>query len=295
MSYENPQIPEGINNSERRPILDFVRLSATAVALAAVLGAALFFLAERLAPLVPFRYEAAVTGGLFPPPASEGKVEPYLRELTARLAAAQGLPQEITVSVHYHEGEVVNAFATLGGHVVLFAGLLEAMPDENALAMVIAHEIAHVRHRHPIATAGRSAALGLLLTLVGADSGSQVVRAAVSHGGAVTLLTFSRSQEAEADATALETVQRAYGHVAGADGFFRLMLQRAHLREPPQFLSSHPLTRERIEALAALAERRGWQREAARTPIPAQVRDDIRRRRASKLAPDARAALQPSG
>jgi predicted Zn-dependent protease len=212
-----------------------------------------------------------------------------------RLAAAQGLPQDMSVSVHYQAGAVVNAFATLGGHVVLFEGLLEAMPDEYALAMVIAHEIAHVRHRHPVASAGRSAALGLLLTLVGADSGSRVVRAAVSHGGAVTMLSFSRSQEAEADATALETLQRAYGHVAGADGFFRLMLQKAHRREPPPFLSSHPLTHERIEALAALAEQRGWQREAARTPIPAEVRDDIRRRRASKLAPDARAALQPPG
>jgi predicted Zn-dependent protease len=295
VSYENPEIPEGINDSDRRPVLNFLRLCAVAVALVAAAGATLVLLADRLTPLVPFRYEAAVAQGLFPPAGSEGPIEPYLRELTARLERAQSLPEGMTVTVHYNEGEVVNAFATLGGHVVLYQGLLEAMPDENALAMVIAHEIAHVRHRHPIATAGRSVALGFLLMLLGADSGSQIVQAALSHGGTATMLSFSRSQEEEADATALETLHRAYGHVAGADAFFRLMLKRAASRQPPRFLSSHPLTDERIEALGALAALRGWPREGALTPIPAQVRDDIERRRASKLAPHARAALQPPG
>ncbi|MGH8741519.1 MAG: M48 family metalloprotease, partial [Burkholderiales bacterium] len=163
MSYENPEIPEGINNSERRPLASFLRLCAGAVALVVAAGAALFVLADRLTPLVPFRYEAAVTRGLFAPAASEGPIEPYLRALTARLASAQSLPEGMSVQVHYDEGEVANAFATLGGHIVLYQGLLEAMPDENALAMVIAHEIAHVRHRHPIASVGRAAALGFLL------------------------------------------------------------------------------------------------------------------------------------
>jgi predicted Zn-dependent protease len=295
LSYENPQIPEGINDSDRRPIASFLRLSAAALALVAAAGAALFLLADRLTPLVPFRYETAAARGLFAAAGTEGAIERYLRDLGARLARAQGLPDDMIVTIHYSDDQVVNAFATLGGHVVLFQGLLQEMPDENALAMVIAHEIAHVRHRHPIASAGRSAALGFLLMLLGADGGSELIQAAVSHGGTVTMLGFSRSQEEQADATALETVQRAYGHVGGADGFFSIMLKRAGSREPPRFLASHPVTGERIRALGALAEQRGWRRDGARTPVPAEVRDDIERRRASKLAPDARAALQPPG
>jgi predicted Zn-dependent protease len=293
VTYENPEIPEGINDSDRRPLVNFLRLTAAAAALVAAAGAALFFLAERLAPLVPFRYEAAVTGELFGPPGTEGAIEPYLRELAARLVRAQDLPAEMTVTVHYDDGPVVNAFATLGGHVVLYQGVLETAADENALAMVIAHEIAHVRHRHPIASAGRSVALGFLLVLAGADSGGELVRGAASHGGAVTMLSFSRAQEEEADATALETLQRAYGHVGGAEDFFRHILREADRREPPRFLSSHPLTEERIAAIGAAAERHGWTRDGARTPLPASVREDIERRRTSKLKPDARAPLQP--
>jgi predicted Zn-dependent protease len=299
VSYENPEIPEGINDSDRRPVLHALKLYAIALALVAAMGAALLAAADWLAPLVPFRYETAATRGFFPPKVNEGAIEPYLRELTGRLARAQGLPEDMTIEAHYNEGDVVNAFATLGGHVVLYQGLLQAMPDENALAMVIAHEIAHVRHRHPIASVGRAAGMGFALMLLGADSGSQLVQATVSQGGILTMLSFSRAQESQADATALETVQRLYGHVDGADSFFQQMLSKAQSREPPRFLSSHPLTAPRIEALGALADQQGWKRTGPRTPIPAPVRAEIERRarKASpdKLAPDAPPSLQPAG
>lgn len=299
MSYENPEIPEGINDSDRRPILHALKLYAMALALVAATGAALFAAADWLAPLVPFRHESAVTSGFFPPKDDEGALESYLRELTGRLARAQGLPADMTVQAHYNPSGVVNAFATLGGHVVLYQGLLQTMPDENALAMVIAHEIAHVRHRHPIASVGRSAALGFALMLAGADGGSRLVQAAVSQGGMLTVLSFSRAQEEQADATALETLHRVYGHVDGADSFFRQMLAQAQSREPARFLSSHPLTAQRIEALGALAERQGWARAGPRTPIPARVRAEIEQRAAKatpdKLPPNDRASIQPPG
>lgn len=279
MRYENPELPEGINNSDTRPFATFLRLSGALLLLCAVLGGTLVLLADRLVPLVPFRYEKAVAEGAVVRDPADAPIENYLQELAGRLARAQQLPPDITVQVHYSGGAMVNAFATLGGHVVIYQGLLETVPDENALAMVLAHEIAHVQHRHPIASAGRAAALGFALMLIGADSGAGVVQSAVSQGGALTMLSFSRSQESEADATALEAVYRTYGHVGGADAFFRAMLKRAGAASPPAFLSSHPLTPGRIEALAAHAAQHGWKADGARTPLPPAVRAEIERRR----------------
>jgi predicted Zn-dependent protease len=279
MRYENPEIPEGINDSERRPLLSFVSLSAAALALVVFAGALLFFLADRLIPLLPFRYEISAAGAVFPRGAGDPVIEPYLQGLAGRLAAAQGLPADMRVQVHYDQRPVVNAFATLGGHVVLYQGLLETMPSENALAMVLAHEVAHVRHRHPIASLGRSAAFGFAMMLLGADSGSQSVVSAISQGGTLTMLSFSRSQEEAADVTALGSVASVYGHVGGADGFFHHILKRAGEREPPRFLSSHPLTSRRIEALGALAVRQGWKSEGELTPLPPRVGTEIERHR----------------
>jgi predicted Zn-dependent protease len=212
-------------------------------------------------------------------------IEPYLQGLAARLARAEKLPQGMAVHVHYDKAPVVNAMATLGGHVVIYQGLLEVVPHENALAMVLAHEIAHVRHRHPIASMGRAAAFSFALTTLGGDGG--LVQSTIAQGGNLTLLSFSRSQEAEADATAFANLHAAYGHVAGADAFFRVMLSRAEAGEPLRFLASHPLNAQRIELLGALAAQRSCQAKGDITPLPAAVRAEIERRRqaATKLAP----------
>ena len=279
MRYENPELPEGINDSERRPLASFVKLAGAALALGILLAGLVLVAADQLAPLLPFRYETAAAEAVFDDWPSDKVIAPYLKGLGERLARVQGLPEGVRVEVHYDDDEVVNAFATLGGHIVVYQGLLEAVPDENALAMVIAHEIAHVRHRHPIASLGRSAALGFTLMLLGADSGAQSVASAISQGGTLTMLSFSRGQEEQADATALETLARAYGHVGGADRFFRHMLSEEGEREPPRFLSSHPLTERRIAALAALAAERGWKSEGVATPLPEAVRVEIERRR----------------
>lgn len=282
MRYENPELPEGINDSERYPLLTFVKLAASAAAVALGILAVLLLAADRLATLLPFRYETAAAEAAFRDRAVDPLIQPYLQVLAERLARAQGVPSDLPIRVHYDEAPVVNAFATLGGHIVIYQGLLEALPDENALAMVLAHEIAHVRHRHPIAGLGRSAAFGFFLMLLGADGGAQSVASAISQGGVLTMLSFSRGQEEEADATALDTLARAYGHVGGADRFFRHMLERSDSREPPRFLSSHPLTAARIAALADLAARRGWRLEGKTTPLPATVRAEIERRRGAR-------------
>ena len=279
MRYENPELPEDINNSERRPLASFFKLAGAALALGIGLAGILLLAAGQLAPLLPFRYETAAADTVFQDRPTDKVIEPYLKGLGERLARAQGLPEGLRIEVHYDDDKAVNAFATLGGHIVIYQGLLEAVPDENALAMVLAHEIAHVRHRHPIASLGRSAALGFALMLVGADSGASSVASAISQGGTLTMLSFSRGQEEEADATALETLARAYGHIGGADRFFRHILAEKGRREPPRFLSSHPLTEGRIARLAALAAERGWKTEGAPTPLPEAVRAEIERRR----------------
>jgi predicted Zn-dependent protease len=114
--------------------------------------------------------------------------------------------------------------------------------------------------------------------LLGTDTGAQSAAAAMSQGGMLTMLSFSRGEEEEADATALETLARAYGHVASADQFFRHVLAEKGSREPPRFLSSHPLSSDRIQALSALAARHGWKTEGEITPIPEEVRAEIKQR-----------------
>ena len=76
--------------------------------------------------------------------------------------------------MHYSPDKVTNAFATLGANVVFYRGLLEKFDNEDAVAMVMAHEIAHAKLRHPAASLGRGIAVGLTLSLISVGLGEGV-------------------------------------------------------------------------------------------------------------------------
>ncbi len=259
MSYENPQVPHEVNVGGSAPLAEFLRLGAALVAAVALFGAVLYFAGERLARLVPFALEQRWVGervvglDLGPEGAAaqrtRAQVEPYLQRLAAGLAATMRLPDDMRVRVHYADVAVPNAFATLGGHVVVTRGVYQRMPSENALAMVLAHEIGHVRHRDPIAGLGGGATLALLLALAGGD-----VEALAPQLAALVQRGYSREAERAADEAALEALQRFYGHSGGAAEVFRVLARAgAGSGRLPTLLATHPADAARIAHLEEAA------------------------------------------
>jgi len=274
VEYHNPQPPEGINVSQTHPLLDFLRLLGGLLVIAAIVFVALALLADKVAKYVPFEKELEISSRFaddFPAP---GPTSAYLQDLADRVVAAQELPTGMRIRMHYVDSSTVNAFATLGGNVIFFRGLIGKMPSENALAMVISHEIAHVKLRHPIATFGRGLAIGILVAMVSAGSGSDIVGRALGNAGLLTALTFSRSQESAADAAALRTLARMYGHVAGADEVFKLLQEESThgIGNLPAILRTHPLDQDRIDAIARIAATNGWPMQGPTQLLPEAIR-----------------------
>lgn len=280
MQYENPKIPEGINVTTEHPLKEFTQLLIGALVVVVVMATALALLAEHLVRYVPFEMEVEIAAkypGKLPPRAA---VTEYLQGLADKLAAAQDLPAEMRITVHYVDDNTVNAMATIGGNVVFFRGLVEKLPNENALAMVMAHEIAHVKHRHPIVALGRGMVVGLALAALTNFSGNNLAGTMLSDAGLLTVLSFNRDQEAEADRTALAALARHYGHVSGADAFFLSVqnLPDNKLNEStPTFLKTHPATQDRIEKLRALAQQNGWPLDRPTVPIPEAIQALVRK------------------
>ena len=249
------------------------------VAIAAGAAALVVFTADRLAPYVPFEAEVRLAGQVSGTlPAGGGEVQGYLQSLGDRLARAQGLPPGMRVTVHYQDGPVVNAFATLGGHVVIHGGLIRKLPNENALAMVLAHEIGHVQFRHPVRALGRGLALGVILSAVSGTAGNAMAQRALGETGLLTTLTFNREQEEAADATALAALVQVYGHAAGATTLFEVLRKAAKGPAPPRILSTHPLTEDRIRRMETLAARRGWALAGETTAIPEAILAQVARK-----------------
>ncbi|MCH6588379.1 MAG: M48 family metallopeptidase [Proteobacteria bacterium] len=285
MKFRNVKVPEGINVSRHNPLGDLAILSAGAAAVFVVLAVALWYLGGALARYMPVSWEnaladtvigenvesagdagtAATTGAA--PGAAPG-VEAELQSLAGRLAAHMDLPEDMRLRVHYIDSEIVNAAAWLGGHVFVFRGLIERMPDENALAMVMGHEIAHAANRDAVANLGGALLLQLALGLVLGSAPASLEQIAVGPN-ALILLRFSRDAERRADADALAALAGLYDHTAGSGTLFEMLLEMASEQggTAPELLSSHPLSENRIARLKRTAQARGWPLEGPATPL----------------------------
>lgn len=253
MSYENPEVPHEVNVSRENAFLGFVQLLAGVGVVVVALAAVLYVAGGYLARLIPFSTEQAWVGdrvigldALMSSTEEHVLLERYLQTLSDSLAATMELPEGITPRVHYAELDVPNAFATLGGHIVVTSELYRRMPSENALAMVVAHEIAHVKARDPISAVGGGASIALVFALVSGDADSLAPQLAT-----LVALGYSRTAEASADSEAVRALRLRYGHAGGAASVFEI-LAAAHAAartSVPTFLSTHPADAARIEAL----------------------------------------------
>jgi predicted Zn-dependent protease len=286
--WSNPRLPqEAINVSDTRPVATFAAMVAGLVAGIAACALVLVLFAQTIAAWLPFSAERAVAARFIAPVVPAAEPQATLQRLAEALVGPQGLPAGVTLQVHYNPLPVANATATLGGNITLYRGLLEAIDSENALAMVLAHEIAHIRHRDPVRSLGRGMALAVVMSAVSAAAGSAMADGLLGSASNLTMLSFSRAQEERADADALAAVAQRYGHVAGADTFFREMQRRysesGKSDAVPVFLRTHPATGDRLQRMTLLAAERRWPAEGVLTPLPPALQA-IRAARASKAA-----------
>lgn len=265
--YSNDKVPENINSGHEHPLLEFVKSSVLVLIFIGILIFGGFWAARQLAPMTPFSWEQALVRTLpieeWTGAGTDPKRQAYLRDLGKRVSKALDMPDDMPVTVHYVKGDLVNAFATLGGHVFVFEGLWNRLDSENAMAMLLGHEIAHVKHRDPIRSAGGYMIVSLTASVLLGNFGW------VDAATFLTAMQYSRAQESEADAAALRAVNRLYGHVNGAVGFFDVLKPLMDKAEqPPEIFASHPHVDRRIADLKALAKKEGWSGEGTKTPLP---------------------------
>ncbi len=180
-----------------------------------------------------------------------------------RIAAASGRSEYEWEFKLLDAPDSINAFALPGGKVAVYSGILNVTQNEDALAAVMGHEVAHATLRHGGERMSNQLYAGLILAGVSVglefsdmDSDDQgYVMAAFGAGAQYGyLLPYSRLHESEADEVGLRYLVRAGYNPNEAPGLWERMAERNPDR-PPEFLSTHPDPLARAQRLREMIPR----------------------------------------
>lgn len=175
-----------------------------------------------------------------------------------RIAAVAERPQ-FQWEFHTIPSEELNAFCLPGGKVFVYTALLNlTQGNDNELAAVMGHEIAHAVARHGAERTSQNqiAAVGQMAAQIGvaAATGSAQAGDSVGQGyGLIAqlgfLLPYSRTHETEADTIGIILAAKAGYDPRAALSFWKKMAAKNTGKEPPAILSTHPLNEQRIKDL----------------------------------------------
>jgi len=177
-----------------------------------------------------------------------------VRRIGQRIAAVADRP-DYEWEYNLVEEKTPNAFCLPGGKVVVYTGILKYTQDENGLAVVMGHEIAHALAHHGAEWMSQGmlaeiAGTGAALVLGKGDTQtSDAIQRAFGIGAEYgVLLPFSREHESEADHIGLYLMSEAGYDPRGAVAFWNRMM-KAGGGKPPEFLSTHPSDEHRVRQI----------------------------------------------
>ncbi|ADU70193.1 M48 family metallopeptidase [Pantoea sp. At-9b] len=179
----------------------------------------------------------------------------YINQLGQRLVAHA---DSVRTPFHFYliQNDELNAFAFFGGNVVLHSALFRFTDNESQLASVMAHEISHVTQRH-LARAMEEQKRNAPLTWVGA-LGSILLAIANPQAGMAGLMgtlagtqqgmiSFTQSNEQEADRIGIQVLQRAGFDPQAMPNFLQKLADQSRFSsKPPEILLTHPLPDSRL-------------------------------------------------
>jgi predicted Zn-dependent protease len=187
-------------------------------------------------------------GGAYDDP----KLEALIGKTVDRLVAASDRPDQAYKVTILNSG-AVNAFALPTGQLYVTRGLIALACDTSELSSVLSHEMAHVLAKHASIRedqARQAAVVTRVVTEMGSDPDLTALALAKTK---LTMASFSRTQEFEADGIGVGISARAHFDPFGAARFLSAMERNAELKagkisdpRAQDFLSSHPATPERV-------------------------------------------------
>jgi len=167
-----------------------------------------------------------------------------------RICEANGLDPD-SITVHVFETSTINAAVLPGKNVIVFTGLLQFTENAEEFAGVHAHELGHIAENHVMERMMSEFGTTLLIMMSGMDAGSEIIANILRI---LTTTAFSREQEREADRVAVAYLEKAGINPVHLGNFLLRISTRESGRRVPEWVSTHPDSRNRAAEIFEKSE-----------------------------------------
>jgi predicted Zn-dependent protease len=192
----------------------------------------------------------------------EGIKNTYLRTESIDTSASHTLQlffenlnftKDINPQLYVVKSDVVNAFTFPGNTIIVFDEMIRRTETKEQLGALLAHEYSHMTQRHALRSMAASMSSGILLSIVVGDA-SGALGGLAQNVDQLRLLKYSRNFETEADTYGMQLLKQSKIDPSGMTGLFKILkkeekniIGNSNILDKLEFLSTHPLTEERIK------------------------------------------------
>lgn len=204
------------------------------------------WLAGVLATRFPRSYEQKLGDQVYASLKSDFTIDQPATAAINRFFDALEVRSDYPINIVVVKGDVVNAFALPGGHIVVYDKLLNALGSYEELAALLSHEYIHVQNRHTVRSLFRQMGSTIFLSLLLGDAGA-VSSVVLGNANELKNLSYSRRLESEADAEGVALLAKRGIDCTGFVRLFKVLEQQGESSTvPAEWMSSHPNLQKRI-------------------------------------------------
>jgi beta-barrel assembly-enhancing protease len=207
--------------------------------------------AESLAEQIPIEYEKKLGDKIFESMVDSNSIDLEKTKLLQDFAKKVKFKESgYTYQFFVINEDQINAFALPGGKIVVYQALLDKLKSPEELVALLGHETYHVRSKHSIKGLSRELSGSLVFAVIVGDAGA-LGSLALNNAKKISGLQYSRNMETDADGGGLELLKDNTLDQKGMLDLLKTLEEEEKKMglDIPQFLSTHPLSENRIKAV----------------------------------------------
>lgn len=166
-------------------------------------------------------------------------------KIVTRIAEKNHIDRE-SIKVHIIEKDEINAFAMPNRYLIIYSGLIEGCDNESELAGVLSHEMAHIEKNHVMKKLAKEVGLSVLISITTGGKSPELIKETAKM---LSSSAYDRELESEADRVGADYMMKANLDPAELADFLYKLSTEDFLPEQFYWVSTHPESKERAEAI----------------------------------------------